>query len=1384
MKIQNLAIIFILIIMPITIVFTQYVDNQIKTIQTENTYDSRLLNATYDTIKAYQLNTINNANSDIPYSKVDDIETAVSAFYNSLITSFRYDGYDTSVMDEYIPAVAFTMYDGYYIYQPFYNTLTQMSDDEVDTKDYADGSLLNGLKPYIYYDCRYVDNEKNIDVVITYTLDNYITIDGTIGDDYVYDSGYLVDGIIDNNDGSYTYDGITFTDSDTEELKEYVGNEEYSYTKIDGTKFYLDEKEGLIFFIDESGEKHKEVENTSGKKELFDAYNRAIKQNKDGYTYYKDAYEFTKKVKDQYGLDDLIVGDAVTYDFDDPKETKIFDFSDNPENYIQCSNSYFNNHRAQVIRKVIETNLSTAISSYAKYGAEGTTYIMPNISETDWDLITNNICVATFMQGMSIGGKIYNGYSVVANNLTKEYVDEDDIYILTSDYTYHRANDNTLTSNTMMTRNDLGYYPGVLKLGFERRLYVENDKTIYYYPMSYEKNSGNILPYLGSYTSIIGSTDVSSIAYTDMYRYMHSLSNDSNYNNLRKTYYLALGRERTQAYNVENDLTNNITTGSTGSTSVPGSEDVSNWYYLSNYYVTDVPDAEGTLEYNHKWAQSVWVTANLNDTNGYIVQMKKNDGDWEEENKIRVTKNGTTVYARLYDGINSTSKNNISTYIDNIDKSKPEWEYDPNNLFSSSTINSDGMSISFTATDDESGIARIIVECKNVDSGITYYPFTEDGIEYYDASRSDEYGRDTGPTSVDFNEQITGLPGGKYDITITIVDYAGGSMSSITGGITLSAVPDTTGQITFGNPTWANDGTATTTLSTDTGYQIEYQVNSTDGEWIKGTTVTGLTHGDIIYARLTDGTNSAVGEPERHEIVDKVAPTIGKVIGSRNIGKSATISVTNIEDKGGSGLSGIYISTDNTRPSADSPGWIENTTDSYTTSEVTADTTYYVWVKDGAGNVSEGKSAKAVKVTGNTTMATLTGGTIIVGESTRPTLSYDGSPKDISFSTSDSSIATVNTTTGVVTGVSPGTATITVRITNSDNSTVTATCTINVIIAVAQIDTTYYPSLTSAINSVTTSDSTTIKLLMNTTESVTIPGGRNITLNLNGKTLTATSLAHTITNNGNLTISGNGTIRNANTDRSDVARAIYNTGTLTIINGTLRGERNWTLYNYGGTVTMNGGEVKHEGTIDDGTAAMNENGTFTMTNGKITSTEFGFVTRGSSATSKVTAATISSTGDNATVVTDNGGYSEFYNTTISNETSNLAVANYTSGVGRIYLIDCSIKKGSVGQNSNNYQGFIIELKGTADGYTAIIYDSNNSYSEVRLPTWADAEYENGNKNETWHTGRKTTLNGTTAWYYDVKKSEHKNSTGKYTTHFYDYVSGNSQFICGFYYNVD
>lgn len=605
MKLQSLAIIFIIIIMPISIVLSEYINNQIETQENELAYNTKLLNSTYDSIKAYQLNTVNNAFGDVTNKKIQDIESAAKVFYNSLSSNFNYTGYRSEVMKEYVPAIVYTMYDGYYTYSPFSNTLTEVN--SYDNTYSSDGKTQEGLKPYVYYTARYTNTSSgnselsnDTDFSITYTLDNYITIQGKINGKYIYDNGYLYSiannrqdalygkGIYKENDDSYWYGSVNIRKDDTEEMKEYVGDREYSYVKINGKKYYLDEDyysdrgdqqrtvNGVqfkasagIFFIDSNGTRnYSQVkgyssENSTEENNEFLKYYSSIKNNKSAFEYYKNAYEFSKAVlgnavagyKDKggtevsgYNLSKLKSSDAIHYNdsVSDSNTTKLSEygefyvFESTPSYNIENSTSNFNQHRKSIIRYVIETNLSTAIASFSSNSTSN--FIMPKISENDWETIENDVCAISFLQGLSLGGKKYNGYAVVANTLTKEYVDENDIYILKVDNTYCKVNDGTIAyrfSNIKTKYADnMTYYGGVWKLNFEQRQALINDNVVYYNPVKY----------YGSYTSIMGSYDRASIESSDMYKYV--LNNENL--DLRKVYFFALGRERWGAYNVNN----------------------------------------------------------------------------------------------------------------------------------------------------------------------------------------------------------------------------------------------------------------------------------------------------------------------------------------------------------------------------------------------------------------------------------------------------------------------------------------------------------------------------------------------------------------------------------------------------------------------------------------------------------------------------------------------------------------------------------------------------------------------------------------------------------------------------------------------------------------
>ena len=214
MKLQHLAVIFVIIIVPISLVMASYIQNQIDAIAMQTDYDRTLISATYDAVKAFQLNTVNNKYSNISDSKIRDIEASVNTFYNSLISSMLEYAISIDDLQAYVPAMLFTLYDGYYIYSSYdnvYSTTGTGEDEKVNIK--LDGkNFQNGLKPYVYYSAKYRLRNGNI-IVVNYTLDNAITVYGDLGSGYITKSGYLInpDYVQNVNEGAktLTYDGVT-----------------------------------------------------------------------------------------------------------------------------------------------------------------------------------------------------------------------------------------------------------------------------------------------------------------------------------------------------------------------------------------------------------------------------------------------------------------------------------------------------------------------------------------------------------------------------------------------------------------------------------------------------------------------------------------------------------------------------------------------------------------------------------------------------------------------------------------------------------------------------------------------------------------------------------------------------------------------------------------------------------------------------------------------------------------------------------------------------------------------------------------------------------------------------------------------------------------------
>ena len=572
MRIQDLAIIFIIIILPISIILGAYTQMQISTISLQTEYDMKLTAATNDAIKAFQINTANSSTSDIANSKIRDIEASVSVFKASIKSVFGMNGYSEDEMNEYIPALVYTMYDGFYIYSRFNNQnyLYQTEKDDNGNTNYVlnngekfpidqNGENVLGLKPYISYSVKY-NPSSDLDIVITYSVDNYIAIKGIVktnGERQYWDkSGYLIDGIKkDESSGKITYNGVEIDKNVvlSEDLPAIGSLEKgtYRYVRDNGTKYYLDaNNERVIYFLNGN---LMEIKPTSGNIESsYDKYKDMIEKGESAYKFYDEANEFTQSVKNVLAnltnkdAQDFIInsnGETIqTTVFSDEDEYKIFDFnsdSSKPEKNIECRSSNFNQHRLAVIKNKIRTNLAIAITNFnSAYNIE---FQMPELTEEDWAKAMNNISLISFIQGIDIGGKTYNGYTIINNSESKEVVREENIYILGNDGFYHRIGDkylleaNNIGGNSEYNSNVNA--SGRLNLDFNKqRAYTEDGSTVYYYPIS---------KYYASYNSIVNQNywDKDYDNYNDIYAYVATKNV-----NLRKAFYMALGRERYGMY--------------------------------------------------------------------------------------------------------------------------------------------------------------------------------------------------------------------------------------------------------------------------------------------------------------------------------------------------------------------------------------------------------------------------------------------------------------------------------------------------------------------------------------------------------------------------------------------------------------------------------------------------------------------------------------------------------------------------------------------------------------------------------------------------------------------------------------------------------------------
>ena len=574
MKIQYIAVIFVVIILPIAMVMSSYIGAQIDTITLQTEYNTKLTEATYDAIKAFQINTVNNRYSTVSDSKIRDIEASINTFYSSLSSN---EYLSREELQMYVPALVYTLYDGYYIYTKYNNMYPEKGEMIYTNANDAEANF--GLKPYIYYSCRY--NNSSVDFVVNYTLDNAITIYGTAANGkYITKSGYLINPnyVTVKNYGDdpmkwsliYSNNSNAPVTIERELLLEHLlfsdeTSGDYSYLTYNGQKIYYDKERNEYFTYQNYTKQY--ITSSKSNEELI-TYLRdrtaSVLYSTSAFEYYYNAKifseevaELTKTVSQKNAIN--ANGEELKFGVD-TGTGKIF--VANEDNDPLMSDSIFNENRMQVIKKSIESNLVSAIANYNIYSSNSYEFSLPILQETDWEKITNNVSVISLLQGLPIGYKYYNNYCVLTNNSNEETVKKENIYIITENAgarEYHLVGCKHLIEDSTETITATAYS----NLSFLRQTVRKAENNyLWFYP---QNRDGKTIT--ACYNCIVNSTDVYSTEQilkgkitekngdTGQEELKYDTTN-SRLKRIRELYIRALARERNDLYQANMRLIN------------------------------------------------------------------------------------------------------------------------------------------------------------------------------------------------------------------------------------------------------------------------------------------------------------------------------------------------------------------------------------------------------------------------------------------------------------------------------------------------------------------------------------------------------------------------------------------------------------------------------------------------------------------------------------------------------------------------------------------------------------------------------------------------------------------------------------------------------------
>ena len=655
MKLQSFGIIFALVALPLILVLTYYIQLQVDSIEIQSQYDTQLLDSTYDAMSSFEINTANEDLSSVSDSLRTIIEASANVFMNTLATNFGMSNASKSYVEQNIPALLYTLYDGYYIYAPTkVPTVLTKSDgtavavgdlgvtlnangtysyEEIDeesaewlalsndeklkryvhyddlenfsrTEDYgqllyekADGTYTanigeakfnnkNVLKSYMPFSARYKQqlNGKDADLTIVYTLDNYVTIEGSIGDEYYTKSGYLISRdsvkvyVDDDPTMILKYNQETakeLIESGAHKIKvEIVGEEHSSFEiepgdsvqslqeKINTENTNLDnaqnELAGNTSLTDDAKNTLKSTINTCHERlneyqyrlDLISAavyYAKAEIFSDWVYSYVGDLRENALVEISGQNYESIKGIEQVTYDFSG-SDAVIFNVEGETvtgKTEIAIDSNFYT-HKINVIRNSIQYNLNLAMSTYNMNTTEAYSYSMPVMTNDEWQQILSNVSIVSFMQGMKCGLKTYNNYMIVSSTNNEIVTSPEHIYYVQKD-NFNDENTEYHSINCQKLMDADSVYNPVGSGGSGYTQYLSFSSKEVKYDKIYDKYN-TILPYKYDHKNLACYDCVNDGNYNTTNIFDETNPDYTRFANLRRAYYIAVAKERNDIY--------------------------------------------------------------------------------------------------------------------------------------------------------------------------------------------------------------------------------------------------------------------------------------------------------------------------------------------------------------------------------------------------------------------------------------------------------------------------------------------------------------------------------------------------------------------------------------------------------------------------------------------------------------------------------------------------------------------------------------------------------------------------------------------------------------------------------------------------------------------